>query len=395
MGQSRANFSKREQFLPFAKPDMGDEEVNVVADVIRSGWLSTGPNTKKFEEAFANYLSVPQAIATSSCTASLHLALEAIGVSAGDEVITSTYTFASTGAVIQHLGAKPVLCDVEAVSLNIDTSKIEALITDRTKAIIPIHIAGQAADMDEVHRIAKQHGLKVIEDAAHALPSLYRGKLVGTLSDFTAFSFYATKNLAIGEGGMLLTATDEWTDHCRKMGLHGISKDAWKRYSSAGSWHYDIMAPGYKYNMTDIQAAIGMVQLRKLDGMTEHRQSIAATYDAAFADHPALDVPQILPDRSHCYHLYILRLNTDALRIDRNAFIQELRDLNIGTSVHFIPLHLHPHYRETFGYQPEDLPVAFGEYSRAISLPLYTAMTDEDVQYVIDAVTMIAEQNKA
>lgn len=382
----------RSEFLPFAKPDVDQQEIDAVADVIASGWLTTGPRARAFEAAFAQYVGVKHAIAVNSATAAMHLALEASGLQAGDEVITTTMTFAATAEVVRYFSASPVLVDIDQKTMNIDVSQVEAAITPRTRAIIPVHVGGQAADLDPLHQIAQKHGLTLIEDAAHALPTYYKGRLIGALSDFTAFSFYATKTLATGEGGMITTNDDQWADRCRVMSLHGISKDAWKRYTSEGSWYYEIVAPGFKYNMTDVAAAMGLVQLSKLEQMNARRQEISCQYDAAFGAHAALETPYKSPDSTHPYHLYILRLNLPSLRIDRAAFINHLREANIGVSVHWIPLHMHPYYRETYGYHPEDFPVAFGEYQRIISLPIYSAMNDQDVADVISAVTQIADQ---
>lgn len=380
----------RSTFLPFAKPDVDHREIKAVSDVIASGWLTTGPQVKQFESEFAAFVGAKHAIAVNSATAAMHLALEASGLQAGDEVITTTMTFAATAEVVRYFNAKPVLVDIDPVTLNIAPDQIEAAVTPRTKAIIPVHVAGQAADLDAIHQIAQRHDLIVIEDAAHALPTYYKNRLIGSISDFTTYSFYATKTLATGEGGMITTHDDAWADRCRVMSLHGISKDAWKRYTSEGSWYYEIVAPGYKYNMTDVAAAMGLVQLSKLDEMNRRRQQIAARYDQAFGVHTALEIPRTHPDSTHPYHLYILRLNLDALSIDRNTFIQHLREANIGVSVHWIPLHMHPYYRETYGYTPEDFPVAYREYQRIISLPIYSAMSEQDVTDVITAVTQIA-----
>lgn len=383
----------RPDFLPFARPDVDEQEIDAVTQVIASGWLTTGPKTREFETTFADYVGAKHAIAVNSATAAMHLALEAAGLQAGDEVITTTMTFAATAEVVRYFNAKPVLIDIESPTFNIDVNQIEAAVTPRTKAIIPVHVGGQAADMNAIQAIANRYGLTVIEDAAHALPTLYKGRLVGSISDFTAFSFYATKTLATGEGGMITTNNDEWADRCRVMSLHGISKDAWKRYTSEGSWYYEIVAPGFKYNMTDVAAAMGLVQLSKLKRMNEKRQEIARRYDYAFTGHAALEMPATASYSSHPYHLYILRLNLDALTIDRAAFINHLREANIGASVHWIPLHMHPYYRETYGYRPEDFPVAYAEFQRIVSLPIYSAMSDQDVDDVINAVLSIVTKH--
>lgn len=381
----------RKEFLPFARPCIGEAELREVEKVLRSGWLTTGPRTHRFEEHFAEYVGARYAIAVNSATAALHLALEALGVQAGDEVITTTFTFAATAEVIRYLDAKPVLVDIDPVTLNIDVNQIREVITPKTKAIIPVHVAGQSADLNEIHNIAKQNGLAVVEDAAHALSTWYKGRLIGGISDLTAFSFYCTKPLSTGEGGMITTNDERLADRCRIMSLHGISKDAWKRYTSEGSWYYEIIAPGFKYNMTDIAAALGLVQLDKLEAMTCRRLEIAASYNMAFREHPSLEIPKCAPYTTHCYHLYIIRLNLDQLTIDRNTFINYLRDANIGVSVHWIPLHIHPYYREMYGYKPEDFPVASQQYERIISLPIYPTMSDTDVNDVISAVKQIAD----
>jgi perosamine synthetase len=284
--------------------------------------------------------------------------------------------------------------DVDPGALNIDAALVERAITKKTRAILPVHIAGLSVDLDRIHDIALRHGIPVIEDAAHAFPAKYRGRPIGGLSDFTCFSFYATKTITTAEGGMICTDNDEWADRCRIMSLHGISKDAWKRYSAEGSWYYEIIAPGYKYNMTDIAAAMGRVQLRKATSMMAKRTRIAARFTGAFADLPELQLPSVGVDGEHAWHLYMLRLNLEQLRIDRKQFIEELKARNISASVHFIPLHIHPYYRETFGCAPEDFPVAFREYIREVSLPIYSKMTDRDIEDVISAVHDIVRRNR-
>lgn len=381
----------RRTFLPFARPDVDQREITAVGEVIRSGWLTTGPKVRAFEAEFAAYVGAKHAIALNSATAAMHLALEAAGVKSDDEIITTSMTFAATAEIIRYFNAKPVLIDIDRQTMNIDIAQVAAAVTHRTKAIIPVHVGGQAVDLDSIHLLANKYNLTVIEDAAHALPTYYNGQIIGALSDFTAFSFYATKTLATGEGGMLTTNNDQWAERCRIMSLHGISKDAWKRYTSEGSWYYEIIAPGFKYNMTDIAAAMGLVQLDKLEQMNNRRQEIARQYNNAFSTHSALEVPYCASFSTHPYHLYILRLNLASLRIDRATFIDHLRKANIGVSVHWIPLHMHPYYRETYGYRPESFPVAYTEYQRIISLPVYSAMNDEDVADVIAAVTQIAD----
>ena len=377
----------RKAFLPFAQPDMDDTEIAEVTSVIRSGWLTTGAKTTRFESEFAAAVGAKHAVAVNSCTAAMHLALESIRLQAGDEVIVPTYTFAATAEVVRYFGARPVLVGVVSDSLCIDPEKVEAAVTPRTRAIIPVHLGGRCAEMDELLAIAARHDLCVIEDAAHAFPAKYKNRMVGSMSPFTCFSFYATKTLTTGEGGMICTDNELFADRCRVMCLHGINHQAWERYAATGSWYYEIIAPGFKYNMTDIAAALGLAQLHKADRMFARRALIAERYTLAFRDMIELETPpDAPPDGQHSWHLYMLRLNLDTLTIDRARFVEELKARRIGASVHFIPLHLHPYYRQTYGYKPEDFPIAFREYQREISLPIYSKMTDEGIQDVIYAV---------
>ncbi|MFV9504445.1 MAG: DegT/DnrJ/EryC1/StrS family aminotransferase [Oscillochloridaceae bacterium umkhey_bin13] len=382
----------RSTFLPFALPDLDEEEIEAVTAALRSGWVTTGPQVRAFEAAFAEAVGAQYAVAVNSCTAALHLALDAIGLQAGDEVITTPYTFAATAEVIRYFDARPVLVDIDPVTLNLDPSRLASAVTNRTKAIIPVHIAGLPADLDAIQQLARAHDLRVIEDAAHAFPAAYHGKPIGACSDLTCFSFYATKTITTGEGGMICTDNPAWADHCRIMALHGISRDAWKRYTAEGSWYYEIIAPGFKYNLTDIAAAMGLVQLRKAERMRQRRAAIAQRYHAAFAQRPELQLPADDPAHTHAWHLYTLRLNLEQLRVDRAGVISALKARNIGTSVHFIPLHLHPYYRDRYGYQPEDFPVAYHEFLREVSLPLYSKLTDAEVDDVIAAVLAVIEE---
>jgi dTDP-4-amino-4,6-dideoxygalactose transaminase len=384
----------RQQFLPFALPDLDGEEFREIEETLRSGWVATGPKTKKFEAEFGAVVGAKHAIAVNSCTAAMHLALDAIGLKRGDEVITTPYTFAATAEVIRYFDARPVFVDVEPRTLNINPALIERAVTGRTKAVMPVHIAGLPADIDAVHAVAAHHGIPVIEDAAHAFPSIYKGRMIGALSEITCFSFYATKTITTGEGGMICTENEALAERCRIMALHGISKDAWKRYTAEGSWYYEIIAPGYKYNMTDVAAAMGLAQLRKAGRMYERRKAIALKYNEAFSSVGETQVPADSGDAQHAWHLYMLRLNLDRLRIDRARFMEELKNRNIGASVHFIPLHIHPYYRETFGYRESDLPVAHREYMREVSLPIFSRMSDEDVESVVDAVTAIVAEHR-
>ena len=372
--------------IPFHKPYISDDEIAEVLDTLRSGWITMGPKTVKFEEEFAKYIGSKQAIAVNSGTAALHLALKAIDLKAGDEVVIPTTTFTATGEVVCYFNAKPILVDVDRRTHNIAISEIEKAITSKTRAIIPVHFGGQPCDMDEIKEIAKKRNLFVIEDAAHVLPAFYKTEKVGTISDITCFSFYSTKPLATGEGGMITTENPEWSDHMKVLRLHGISKDAWKRYSKEGSWYYEVTEAGFKYNMTDLQAALGLPQLRKVDRLWERRKEIAAKYTKAFVSLQEIVAPYIAPGRETSWHLYVIKLNVEALKIDRNSLIEKLKEKGIETSVHFIPLHRQPFYKNTFGYDSKDFPNAEWIYERSISLPIYPGMKDEEIDYVIENV---------
>ena len=379
----------RDTFLPFAPPLIGEAEIEEVVDTLRSGWLTTGPKTRKFADEFAEYTHAPAALTLSSCTAALHLSLVALEIGPGDEVITTPLTFAASVNVIEHAGARPVLVDVEPDTLNIDPAKIQQAVTPATKAIIAVHYAGHPVELDAIRDIARRHDLHLIEDAAHAIGAVWKGQPIGTGSNPTCFSFYATKNLTTGEGGML-TGDEALIDKARMLSLHGMSREAWSRYSAGGKWAYDIAAPGFKYNMTDIQAALGLQQLRRFESMQQRRREIVKQYNAAFEIDPAFQTPVTRSDVTHAWHLYVLRLNEARLTIDRNQFIEQLNERNIGTSVHFIPIHLHSHYAKKYGWQAEDFPVALENYNRMLSLPLSPKMTDQDVTDVIHAVTAVA-----
>ena len=384
----------RATFLPFAVPHITQAEIDEVVDTLRNGWLTTGPKTKRFEREFARKVDAPYAVAVNSATAAMHLALDAIGLQPGDEVIVPVYTFTASAEVIIYFRARPVFVDVDPVTCNLNPAQLEKRITPRTRAIIVVHIAGLPAEMDSILSIARAHNLPVIEDAAHAFPTRYRGRMIGSMGDLTAFSFYATKTLSTGEGGMLTTANAEYAERASMQSLHGISRDAWKRYSAEGSWYYEVIQAGYKYNMTDIAAALGLHQLARCDWLLERRQTIAKRYTEVFSQWPELVTPPDPPHVEHAWHLYMLRLQLDRLTITRDAFIQELARANIGTSVHFIPLHLHPFYRETCQLVPGDFPVALDIYQRVISLPIYPGMSDDDVEDVIAAIGRIIETYK-
>jgi perosamine synthetase len=384
----------RGDFLPFHLPEIDEAEVQAVVHVLRSGWLTTGPQTKQFELEFARFVGAQHAVAVNSCTGALHLALEAVGVGPGDEVLVPTLTFAATASVVAHLGARPVLVDSAPGRFVIDPEGVAAAVTPRTRAIIPVHFAGEPCDMDPLLAIARQHGLRIIEDAAHSLPASYRGRPIGTIGDVTCFSFYATKTITTGEGGMAVTDDAALAERMRIMCLHGISKDAWKRYSADGNWYYEVMAPGYKYNLTDIASALGRAQLHKCSRFNVRRGQIAAAYNQAFAQVPELVTPSVPDDVESAWHLYVLQLDLARLRIGRDEFIQRLKTANVGTSVHFIPVHMHPYYRDAFGYTREQLPNASGLFDRIVSLPIYPRMTDDDVAHVIEAVTNVVAQSR-
>jgi dTDP-4-amino-4,6-dideoxygalactose transaminase len=380
-----ATSSRRNGYLLFSPPLIGEEEIAEVVATLRSDWITTGPKVARFETEFAAAVSAPAALALNSCTAGLHTTLVVSGIGPGDEVITTPLTFASTVNVIEHVGARPVLVDVEPDTLTIDPAHIAAAITSRTRAIIPVHYAGHPAEMDPIHELARAHRLLVLEDAAHAIPASYRGRKIGSGPNPVAFSFYATKNLTTAEGGML-TADPEVIARARVLSLHGLSRDAAKRYEAGGHWSYEVLAPGFKYNMTDIQAALGLWQLRKLNRFQERRREVVAAYQAAFEGEDTLKLPVERPWVEHAWHLYVLRLRPAALRIGRDRFIEEMAARNIGTSVHFIPIHLHPYYRDRYGYRAAAFPVAYDSFQRMTSLPLNPRLSDQDVADVIEAV---------
>ena len=379
----------RPPFLPFALPEIGEDEIAEVVDTLKSGWVTTGPKAKRFEQDFGAFLGDPalHAVAVNSATAGLHLALEALGIGPGDEVITTTHTFTATAEVVRYLGADVKLVDVDPATLNIDPAAVEEAVTARTKAIVPVHYAGLAADMQSLLDLAADCDLKVVEDAAHALPTTCGGQLVGTLdSDATVFSFYANKTITTGEGGMLVTRDAAVAQRARTMRLHGMNRDAFDRFTAkVPSWYYEVVAPGFKYNLTDIAAALGLHQLKKANAFQQRRAAIAAAYDAAFADLPLVLPPQPAAGDRHAWHLYVLRLADDA-GIGRDRFIERLFDAGIGCSVHYIPLHLHPYWRDRYALQPGQFPHSQHAYERMLSLPIYTRMSDDDVMRVAQAV---------
>lgn len=373
---------------------VGEEEAQAAAEVVRSGWLTMGPKTIEFERQFASYVGAKHAIGVNSCTAGLHIALEAIGLRQGDEVLVPTTTFTATAEVVVYFKAIPVLVDVDPITLCMDPVDAERKITSKTRAILPVHFAGQPCDMDRIQELASRHRLEIVEDAAHSLPASFRGTPVGAISKLTAFSFYATKTMTTGEGGMVTTNDDALAARMRIMRLHGIGRDAWKRYSSEGSWYYEVLSAGFKYNLTDIQSAIGLVQLAKCTEMRNLREQVARQYSEAFSQCDLLQVPTVLEDRESAWHLYVLRLNLDRLLIGRDQVIEQLKQRGIGTSVHFIPLHLHPYYRDTYHYSEKDFPVATGEYHRSFSLPIYPGMSSDQIAYVIEQVLGVVMSNR-
>jgi dTDP-4-amino-4,6-dideoxygalactose transaminase len=388
----------RDTFLPFSPPFIGEEEIAEVVATLRSDWITTGPKVKQFEQRFMEFVEAEDSFAVSSCTAALHLSLLALGIGPGDAVITTPMTFCSGVHVMEQVGARPVLIDVEPDTLNLDPKAIpeaiqfiERTMGLRVKAIMPVHLYGHPCELAAILEIAAEHRLAVIEDAAHSLPARYRGRMIGSAGSeagvpvLTCFSFYATKNLTTAEGGMLV-GTPDLIESARTWGLHGMNRDAWKRYGAEGSWFYEVVCPGFKYNMTDIQAALGLHQLRKLPQFHARRQAITRQYNAAFDGCEELQVPAERDGVEHAWHVYALRLNLDCLTMTRNEFISELGNRNIGCSVHFIPIHLHRYYRDKYGYKAEEFPVAYREYQRLVSLPLSPRMTDGDVEDVIAAV---------
>lgn len=393
----------RDTFLPFSPPLIGEEEIAEVCDTLRSDWITTGPKVRRFEEEFAAAVGAPAALALNSCTAALHVALAALGIGPGDAVITTPMTFVSSVHVIEHVGARPILADVEPDTLNIDPARVEEAVAEahraglRVRALLPVHLYGHPCDMNPLLEIARAHNLAVIEDAAHALPAQHEGRKVGSFASLTdvpvltCFSFYATKNLTTGEGGML-TGPPGMIDEARVWSLHGMSRDAWDRYSAKGSWYYEVIQPGFKYNLTDIQAALGLQQLPKLGRFQARREEIVRQYTQGLSQFAELSLPVRRPEVEHAWHLYVIRLNHERLRIGRDQFIEELKERRIGTSVHFIPVHLHPYYRDRYGYKPEDFPVAFGEFQRLISLPLNPRLSGQDVADVIEAVGDVVQK---
>jgi len=387
----------RAEFLPIAAPDLGPRERELVLQALDSGWITTGPRAFELARRIADMAGAKHGLAVNSATGGLHLTLEAMGIGEGDEVITSPYTFVATVNVIEHVRATPVLADVEPGTLCLDPRRVAAAITPRTRAVIAVDYAGHPCDYDALREVTRGRGIKLVDDAAHSLGAASRGRPVGSpeLADATAFSFYATKNLTTGEGGAVVTDDAELAERIALLTLHGMNRDAWKRYGSAGSWFYEVTAPGWKYNLSDLLASIGLAQLERFAAFQQRRRDLVARYEAGFASVPEVRLPPVKPGMTHAWHLYPIALELERLRIDRARFIEELRALNIGTSVHFIPIHLHPHFRDRLGLRPGAFPVAEDAYSRAITLPLFPRMSDADADDVVGAVARVAAAHRA
>ena len=379
----------RDSFLVFGSPIIEEPEIQEVVECLRSGWISTGPRVGKFQELFKAYIGTKYAFALNSCTAGLHLSMIAAGLKPGDEVITTPMTFAATANSVVHTGAKPVFADVDRATMNIDPKEIEKKITEKTRAIIPVHLCGRPCDMDPIMDLARRHKLLVIEDAAHAIEAVYKGKKIGAIGDIGVFSFYVTKNIVTGEGGMVTTSVDEYAEKIETYGLHGMSRGAWKRFSDEGYKHYQIVFPGFKYNMMDIQAAMGIHQLGRINAYHNRRQEIWKRYDEAFKNLPVETPVPAQADTKHALHLYTILVKLEDLTCGRDAIQQALHEEKIGTGIHYIALHTHPYYRDTYGYKNDDFPHALYISDRTISLPLSAKLTDQDVQDVIDALTRV------
>lgn len=379
----------RETFLQFARPSICDGDIENVVRTLRSGWLTVGPRTREFEKAVASYVEVPKAAAVHSCTAGLHLAMIALGVEPGDEIILPALNFASAPNTALHLGASPVLVDVDPKTLNVTASIIEAAITERTKLVIPVHFAGRPCDMDEIMDLSRTRGFRVLGDGAHAIGADYRGRKIGSIADATSFSFYVTKGITTGEGGIVTSHDEEMIARIGRLSMHGMSSDAWKRYSERGPWYYEILEPGYKYNMNDLQASLGICQMERVDEFRESRKRIADIFASGLGEIPALTIPEGCVDRQHAWHLYPIQIDLETITISRDALIRALLDEGIGVSVHFIPIHYHPFYRDHFGYPTGTFPVTESYFEKAVSLPIYPDMTDRDAQDVVDAVVKL------
>lgn len=382
------------EFIQFHKPHLNQETIDSVIETLKSGWWTTGPKVLKFEEEFGKFIGAKYAIAVSSWTAAAHLMLEAINLKEGDEVIIPSITFTATAEIICYFNAVPVIVDVDPATLNIDPEAVEKAITSKTKAIIPVHYGGIPCDMDKLISLARKNNLKIIEDAAHAFPSYYKDKMIGTLGDATGFSFYVTKPLASGEGGMITTDDENIAKRASVMRLHGIDKDGWKRYTKEGSWYYEVIAPGFKYNFTDIQAAIAINQLKEADKLLRARKHVSDYYDSVFAKNELIEIISVPNDRRTSYHLYVIKLNLDALKIERAEFIELMKERGVGCSVHFIPLYKHPYYMDKFKFDQKSFPVSESEFPRLVSLPIYPDLSDREMHHISNSVIEILEENR-
>lgn len=381
----------RETFLPYCRPSISQEEIDEVSEVLRSGWLTSGPKVIEFEERFRDYIGCNEAVATNSCTAGLHLSLIALNIGQGDEVITSPMTFPSTANVIVNVGATPVFADIERETLNIDCDEVLNATSNETKAIMPVHYAGNSCNMNRIMKIADEKRIRIVEDAAHAVGATYADKKIGTFGISTSFSFYVTKNMTTGEGGMITASDGDIADKIRMLRMHGIDRDAWKRHHKGGNWYYEVKCAGYKYNMTDVQAAMGLVQLRKLDEFNAQRQLMAHYLTKGLHGIPEVALPHSTENSERVWHLFPILLDIENLKIDRDEFIKAMLAENIGVSVHFIPVHRHPFYRKEYNFSKEDFPVANWAYERLVSLPLYPLMTEDDMDDVLIAVEKIVK----
>ncbi len=384
----------RDDFLPFARPSIGSDDIDRVVATLRSGWLTVGPRTLEFEDAVASYVGVKKACAVHSCTAGLHLSMVALGLAPGDEVILPALNFAAAPNMVIHMGATPVLVDVDPDSLNVTAEIIESAITERTKLVIPVHFAGRPCPMDEILELARSRKIKVLSDGAHAIGTKYRNHSIGSMADATSFSFYVTKGITTGEGGIVASPDGALIDRVKRLSLHGMSSDAWRRYSDRGPWYYEILEPGYKYNMNDIQAALGLCQMERVDDFRDARARLAAVYGEGFAEIDAVLTPDDYDEGVHAWHLYPIQIDLDSLTINRDRFILNLIEEGIGVSVHFIPLHYHPYYRECLDHDPGAFPVTEAYFERAVSLPIYPSMTEDDARDAIRAIVKLLDYYK-
>ena len=389
------NLKPRQNFLPIATAVFGKEEEDEVLDTLRSGWITLGPKTKKLEEDLVNYTGAKYAIALNSCSAALHLAMLAIGIKDGDEVITTPFTFAATAHAITHCGGKPVFVDIDPKTFNIDPTKIEAAITDKTKAILPVHYGGQPVDLDAIKAICEKHNLYLVEDAAHAIGTEYKGTKIGTYGDLTCFSFHPVKNMTTGDGGAVTTNNPELAEKLMVLRVNGMDKESWKRNTSSGSWDYAIVAEGFKYHLNDLGAALGIHQLKKLDGHNRIREKVANAYDNALKDVPEITIPYREKEIRHAHNLYPILIDTTGLNITRNEIMEEMKKYNVGSIVYYRPLHMQPYFQETFGVKKGDFPVAEEVFEKLICLPIYAGMTEEDAIYTSDLLKQIINEHKA